>query len=148
MSCVCLPFLRAILAVIVGLIIGGIINSALEWTGSVLIAPPAGADMITTEGMRASVHLMQLQHFIFPFLADAIASLAGAFVAAKIAGRYHLMAAMNVAILFLAMAIHIYSAMPFPVWFMAIDFLFAYIPMAWIGDRLGRPLARLDPEFE
>ena len=143
-----MPFLRAILAVIVGLVIGGVVNSTFEWLGTVLIGSPAGSDMTTTEGVRASVHLMQPQHFIFPFLADVFSSLVGAFAAAKIAGRYHLMAAMNVALLFLAMAIHIYSAIPFPGWFMAVDFLFAYIPMAWIGDRLARPMVRLDPEFE
>ncbi len=79
------PILRNILAVLAGLIIGNLVNMGLILTSGSVIAPPEGADVSTMEGLAASMHLFQPKHFLMPFLAHAPGTLAGAFVAAKIA---------------------------------------------------------------
>ena len=60
--------LRFILAVIVGLLVGGIVNMALVLTGPHVFPPPAGVDMSDAKNLAANIHLLTPRHFVFPFL--------------------------------------------------------------------------------
>ena len=83
--------LRNILAVITGIIIGSIVNmSIINISGSV-IPPPEGADITTMEGLKAAMHLFKPINFLFPFLAHAIGTLAGALIAAYIAATHKIL---------------------------------------------------------
>lgn len=75
------PTLRNVLALIVGLVIGSIVNMGLITVSGHTIPPPAGADVTTSEGLKAAMHLFEPKHFVFPFLAHALGTLAGAAVA-------------------------------------------------------------------
>ena len=77
--------LKNILAVIVGLIIGSIVNMGIIMISSSVIPPPNGADVTTMEGLKEVLHLFEPKHFLFPFLAHALGTLVGAIVASKIA---------------------------------------------------------------
>ncbi|MBD3723943.1 MAG: hypothetical protein IE891_03975 [Flavobacteriaceae bacterium] len=131
------PLLRNILAVIVGAIIGSIVNGALISVSGKVIPPPDGADVTTFEGLKSSIHLFEPKHFIFPFLAHAIGTLIGALIAYKIAVGNKLRTAMIVGVLFLIGGISNCFLLPAPFWFMAVDVLFAYIPMAYLGCKLS-----------
>ncbi len=131
------PVLRNILAVIVGAIIGSIVNGTLIAVSGNVIPPPEGADVTTVEGLKAAIHLFEPKHFIFPFLAHALGTLVGALIASKIAGGNKLRAAMIVGVLFLIGGISNCFMLPAPFWFMAVDVLFAYIPMAYLGWKLS-----------
>ena len=96
------PLLRNLLALVLGLVIGGSVNMALVTLGPVLIAPPAGADMTTTQGLSAAMPLLGPQHFIFPFLAHALGTFAGALVAWWIAASHKARWAYAVGVVFLA----------------------------------------------
>lgn len=80
--------IRNILAVIAGIVIGSIVNMALITASSAVVPPPPGADLTTYEGLKASMHLFETKHFVFPFLAHALGTLVGALVAALIAASY------------------------------------------------------------
>lgn len=129
--------LRNILAVVAGLVIGSIVNMGLINVSGYAIPPPAGADLTTTEGLKAAMHLFEPKHFIFPFLAHALGTLVGAAVAAFIAAtrKFHL--AMINGMVFLAGGISMVFMLPSPVWFDVLDLAGAYLPMAWIGWKLG-----------
>ena len=126
---------RVILAVLAGLVIGSIVNIGLILLNDKVIAPPEGLDSTTMEGLKAGMHLMEPKHFLFPFLAHALGTLVGAFVAAKIASTS--LPAHIIGALFLiggiAMAVHL----PAPLWFEATDLILAYIPAAWLGQKLA-----------
>ena len=77
--------LRNSLAVIIGLVIGGIINMGIIMISSSVIPPPNGADATTMEGLKETMHLFEPKHFLFPFLAHAIGTLIGAIIASKLA---------------------------------------------------------------
>ena len=79
------PIVRNVLAVITGVILGSVVNMGIIMLSSSIIPPPEGADLTTEEGLKASMHLMQPKHFIMPFLAHALGTFVGAFVAAIIA---------------------------------------------------------------
>jgi hypothetical protein len=69
---------RVLLAITLGLVIGSAVNMGLIMVSGKIIPPPADADVTTMEGLRASLHLFEPKHFVFPFLAHAFGTLVGA----------------------------------------------------------------------
>lgn len=129
--------LRNILAVFAGLIVGSIVNMGIILISGSIIPPPEGADNTTMEGLKASMHLFEAKHFIFPFLAHALGTLVGAFVAASIAVTHKRKFAMGVGFFFLIGGIINVAMLPSPTWFAVLDIAGAYLPMAWIGGKLA-----------
>lgn len=135
-----LRFLRFAASVILGLIVGSVVNMGLIMISGMVIPPPAGADVTTMEGLKASMHLFEPQHFIFPFLAHALGTVAGAFVARLLAPDKSTIPAYIVGALFLVGGITNAMMLPAPMWFNVVDLVFAYLPAAWLGQKLaGRP---------
>jgi hypothetical protein len=130
--------LRNIFAVIIGLIVGGAVNMTLIIVSPHVIALPAGVDVTDSQSLSTSMHLLEPKHFLFPFLAHALGTLAGALVAFLIAASYRSVFAYTIGAFFLAGGIAAAFMIPAPVWFIILDLAAAYIPMAWIGTQLGR----------
>jgi hypothetical protein len=76
------PILRNILAVFAGLIFGSMVNMGLIMISGSIIPPPPGVNPADMECPKSSMHLFKAKHFIFPFLAHALGTLAGAWLAA------------------------------------------------------------------
>jgi len=131
------PIIRNILAVLAGIIGGGFINMGIITMSGSIIPPPEGADLTTTEGLRASMHLFEFRHFIMPFLAHAIGTFTGAVIAALIAVSHKMTYAMAVGGFFLLGGIVSVLMLPSPLWFAFTDLLFAYIPMAYLGGKIA-----------
>jgi hypothetical protein len=129
--------IRNILAVIAGLVIGSVVNMSLINVGHAVIGLPAGADVSTMEGVRAAMQMFEPKHFIVPFVAHAVGTLIGAVVAALIAASHKMKIALAIGICFLLGGIGAGIYLGSPLWYNVIDFLFAYIPMAWIGAKIG-----------
>jgi len=135
-------FLLNFLVVFVALIIGSVVNGGLIAVSGKVIPPPNGADVTTLEGLRASIHLFEPKHFLFPFLAHALGTLVGAFVAAKFARSHRFLCAMIVGCMFLVGGSINVAMLPAPMWFNVTDLVLAYLPMAWLGHRLGAGKAK------
>jgi len=131
------PILRNILAVIAGLVIGSAVNMFFISLNGPIIPLPEGADVSTMEGLKESMNLFEPKHFIFPFLAHAVGTLVGAFIAAKIAATHKFKFAMAIGVLFLIGGIINVINLPAPNWFSALDLIAAYIPMGWLGAKLA-----------
>ena len=80
--------LRNILALVVGLIVGGGVNMALVIASPLVIPPPAGVDVSDPQSLSESMHLFEPKHFVFPFLAHALGTLVGALVAYLVAASH------------------------------------------------------------
>ncbi|SIT74524.1 hypothetical protein [Pontibacter indicus] len=132
------PILRNILAVVAGIVVGSIVNMAMISVSGTIIPPPNGADVTTTEGLQATMHLFEPKHFLFPFLAHALGTFAGAFLAATIAASHKFKFAMTIGVFFLAGGIASVFMLPSPVWFTVLDLAVAYMPMAFAGYVLSR----------
>lgn len=126
--------LRVFLAVLAGFVAGSIVNMCLIMVSGKVIPPPAGADVTTMEGLKAALPLFEARHFLFPFLAHALGTLVGAFVAALLAPERSVVPAYVVGGLFLLGGIANVIMLPAPMWFSAVDLLFAYLPAAWLGQ--------------
>ena len=89
------------------------------------------------EALRESMKLLGPVNFIFPFLAHALGTITGAFVAAKLAASHPMKFALGIGVCFLMGGIAMVLNCGGPVWFIATDLLLAYIPMAFLGGKLA-----------
>ena len=128
---------KNIIVVIVGLLVGGIINGGLISIGASIIPPPEGVDINSMEGLKQAMPLLQPKNFIFPFLAHAIGVLVGAFIVAKFAETNKFNFAMLIGVLFCLAGIFMVAKVGGPLWFIALDLVGAYLPMAWLGHKLA-----------
>jgi hypothetical protein len=129
--------LRNVVAILAGIAIGGGVNMALITLSPSLIPPPAGVDVNSAESLSKAMHLFEPRHFIMPFLAHAIGTLAGALAAYLIAASYKAQIAYVIGAVFLCGGVAASFMIPAPTWFIALDLLAAYLPMAWLGIQIG-----------
>lgn len=127
-----------ILALIIGLFAGAMVNMLIVMMGPHLIPPPEGVDMTQIESLNESAHLLGPRHFIFPFIAHAGGTLAGACISILIAGSYRRVFAYTVGVFFLAGGIAAATMIDGPLWFNLLDLGGAYLPMAWLATYLLR----------
>ena len=118
--------IRNISAVITGILIGMIINMGLIILGSSIIPIPESFDPMNAINW-------DLNNFIFPFLAHALGTLVGAFLATKIAKSCQFQLAMSIGVFFLIGGTTMIYILPAPVWFICTDLIAAYIPMGYLG---------------
>jgi hypothetical protein len=135
-----MAILRNVLAIVLGVVAGGAVNMALVTLGPSVFPPPPGVDVTRAESLAASIHLFEPRHFVFPFLAHALGTLVGALVAHLVAATRKQTCAWLVGAVFLAGGIAAARMIPAPAWFVVLDLVGAYLPMAWLGAALARRL--------
>ena len=134
--------LRNVVALLAGVAIGGVVNMALITAGPSLIPPPAGVDVNDAESLSRPGHLFEPRHFEMPYLAHALGTLDGALAAYLIAVTHKLPIALAIGVVFLCGGVAASFMIPAPAWFIALDLIIAYMPMAWLGARLGARFMR------
>lgn len=138
-----LKLLRNLLAIFLGVLIGATVNMALISISPMLIPAPAGVDVTNAESLSLGIDLFEPKHFIMPFLAHAIGTLAGAVVAYLIAASHKNRFAYLIAVFFLCGGIAASYMIPAPIWFITLDLFMAYLPMAWLGILLAQRIQQL-----
>jgi len=131
------PTARNVLAVISGLVVGSVVNMGLVNIGPLVVPLPEGANVSTMENLQESIKLFTPVNFLFPFLAHALGTLSGAFIAAKVAASHQMKFAMAIGVFFLIGGVMMVNMLGGPMWFNLADILLAYIPMAILGGRLA-----------
>jgi hypothetical protein len=134
--------LRNVLAVIAGIAIGAGVNTALITLSPSIIPPPVGVDVNNAESLAKAIHLFEPRHFVMPFLAHALGTLAGALVAYLIAATHRAPIAYVIGAVFLCGGVAASFMIPAPAWFVALDLLLAYLPMAWLAIQIGARVKR------
>jgi hypothetical protein len=122
-----------IIAILVGLFAGAFINGGIINVSGEIIAPPAGANLKTMEGLIQAMPMMEPKHFIMPFLAHALGTLIGAIVCSIIARSNQLVLTLSIGLSFFIGGLMMVFQLPAPLWFDLVDLIFAYFPMAWLG---------------
>ena len=131
------PILKDIIAVIVGAFIGSLVNGAIIMLSGNIIPPPDGLDITTEAGLKTGMHLMQPKHFVFPFLAHAIGTFVGAYIAARFAA-HKMISAIIIGLFFLMGGIWMVMIVPSPIWFTVVDLVGAYLPVAYFAGRIAK----------
>jgi hypothetical protein len=129
--------LKNILAVIAGIIGGSLINMGIIELGLHIISTPEGFDNTDKETFAAAIHLLEPINYITVFLAHGLGTLAGAFIATRIAVTKQKKIALALGGWFLLGGIAAIFIRPSPTWYIIVDLVGAYIPMAWIGWKLA-----------
>ncbi|XOV83686.1 MAG: hypothetical protein ACFHXK_00935 [bacterium] len=129
--------LRLFVAVIAGIVAGSAVNMGLILLGPVIIPPPPGVDMSTTQGMQSGISQLSAKHFLFPFLAHAVGTFAGALTTYLIARLHRIRAAWGVGLFFLMGGVIAAQLIPAPIWFIVVDLAVAYLPMTWLAIFIG-----------
>ncbi len=128
---------RNVAAIVAGAVVGSVVNMGLIMISGQIIAPPEGADVTTAEGLKEAMHLFEPKHFLFPFLAHAAGTFAGALLTALIAVSNKMILAFAIGFLFLAGGVANVLMLPSPLWFTIVDLAGAYLPMAYFGGILA-----------
>ena len=132
-----LNILRNIIALILGLFLGGMINMLIINNGGGFIAPPEGVNPNDIESIKENMHLYTPIHFFIPFLAHAMGTFIGALITSLIAISIRMYLAIGVGFCFLIGGIMMVLMLPSPLWFNIIDLCLAYLPMGWLGWKIG-----------
>lgn len=130
------PIIKNIFAFITAAIVGSIVNMGIIMISGSIVPPPNGADVTTMEGLKATMHLFEPKHFIFPFLAHALGTFVGAMLAAIIAANHKVKLALGIGVLFLIGGITNVFLLPSPTWFTILDLVGAYIPMSYLAIKI------------
>lgn len=118
--------------------VGGMMNMGLIMISGSIVPPPEGVDPTNMKSLKEGIHLFTPKHFIFPFLAHALGILVGALIAAKIAASQHMKLTLGTGVFFLLDGVTNAFMLPAPGWFIAVDLVLAYLPVAWLGALLAR----------
>jgi hypothetical protein len=131
------PILRNILAIIAGFLVGSALNMAIIAVGPIVIPPPDGVDMSDIDKFSENLNLLRPANFLAPWLAHALGTLVGAFVAARIAVSHKMKFALGIAAFFLLGGVSMVAMFGGPLWFIALDLIGAYLPMGYLGGILA-----------
>ena len=137
-----MSILRAIAALVLGLVVGSAINMGIIMAGSGVVPLPDGVDPSNPDSLAGAAELLRPQHFVFPFLAHALGTLAGALTGYLVAGAHRTIVAYVIGTLFLVGGIMAATMIPAPVWFVALDLVLAYVPMAYLAIRIARAFGK------
>lgn len=105
--------------------------------GNAVIPPPAGTDLSTFEGFKAAIPLYEVRHWIPAFFEHSVGSMAGGAAAAFFAVSHRMRLALGVGALHMLGGIAAAGMLPLPGWVVVVDLAAMYLPMAWIGGKLG-----------
>ena len=125
-----------IIAVILGVLIGGIVNMLIINYGPTVIPNPEGFLNANMDEMLQTIHLLEPKHYLIPWLAHAIGTFVGAVIAFKIAKTKQFYMAITVSVFFFIGGLIMIVSIPSPIWFTMVDLGFAYIPMAWLARKI------------
>src|SRR5262245_24164429 len=132
---------RSILAIIVGIIVGGIVVAIIEIPGNRLHPLPTGTDMSDWNAIRSHAGKAPLAAMVGVAIAWTVGPLVGACVAAFIAGRSFLVHGMIVGLIFLLLDLMMISSLPHPLWLTIVGIV-APLISSYIGATLAARFAR------
>ena len=123
--------LKNIGILILSIIIGMIVNMGLIIIGGIIF--PLSESF---EPMNAIN--WDFKYFIFPFLAHSIGTLSGAFIVSKLSRNFHIIMPLIVGLYFLSGGLYMVTILPAPTWFISLDIILCYIPMALLGWKISK----------
>ena len=122
--------LKNIAIVILGIIVGMIVNIGLIILGGTIFPPSENFEPMNAMNW-------DFKYFIFPFLAHSIGTLTGALIVSKLSNKSSIILPLIVGLYFLMGGIYMITILPAPMWFVLLDVVLGYIPMALLGWKLA-----------
>ena len=117
--------------VLLGIIIGMIVNMGLIIIGGIFFPPTENFEPMNAINW-------DFKYFIFPCLAHSIGTLSGAFIVSKLSKKPHIIMPLIVGLYFLFGGLYMVTILPAPTWFVLLDIILCYIPMALLGWKFSK----------
>jgi hypothetical protein len=136
--------IRSVLAVMAGILVGGIVVGLLETPGMFLHPPPPGLNLQDPAQIKAHFAAAPLAAQICVAIAWTFGPLVGSFVAARIARRGFLAHGIIVGLVFLAADVFNLRSFPHPAW-LAFVGVVSPLAMSWLGSALAAWTATRPP---
>jgi hypothetical protein len=127
---------RTVLAVVAGLLVALVAMVSVEFLAMQVWPPPQGLDLRTEADLARLVEMAPPAQKGMVVFGWALASFAGGWVAARLARRRAVGAAVTIAILVVAGVLFNAANIPHPVWMTALGVLLP-VPLAWMAARLA-----------
>lgn len=131
------PAIKNLFIFLAAVAVGMVVNMAIVMISGFVVPLPIEVDVMDPEALKAAIPLFEPKHFVMPFLAHALGTLAGAYMAARFTSNKQIGWAGGVGVVFLLGGIANLQMLPMPVWFATLDLVAAYIPMGWLGAKLA-----------
>lgn len=128
---------KNILAVIIGVIVGGLVIYGIESINMVRFPWPENLSMEDKEAFAEYVNSLPVDALLTVIIAHALGSLVAGFVCGKITPNKHITLGLICGVVFLLGGIMNLVMIPHPLWFMVADLL-VFLPFAWLGARLAK----------
>ena len=128
-----LTFVRNILILFLGLVVGYYVNLGILMLSPILTPPPEGMDTTNAESIKEHLHLIGPKYYIIPFFADALGTLLGAWLVASFTTSKKIKWAISVGVFFMIVGITNLVGMRSPMWFTIVNMSLAFLPMALLG---------------
>lgn len=119
--------------VILAILLGSIANMLTLKIGGYIIPPPQGLDTSTPEGLAAAIPLFTPYHYIFPFLAHALGTFVGAYIAYRWTSSNAWFHANLIGVVFFLGGWKMIDMLPSPMWYNCLDLIAAYFPMVYLA---------------
>lgn len=129
--------IRNTLAVIAGFVALALAKYLATKLGNAIIPPPAGVDLSTMDGFKAAIPLFEAKQWLPALFEHAMGSMAGGAVTAYVAASHRMTLALGIGALHMVGGLVAALLLPFPAWVIVVDLVGMYLPMAWIGGKLG-----------
>lgn len=126
---------RKILAVVAGLILGGISVGIVQKIGHSIYPMPKGMKSGDMVAMKDYVENAPFMALFFVIISYAVGALVSGFVSTKIANDNNKIYAIICGVIFVAQSIYMMSLLPTPIWFWVLGILaWAFV---FVGYKLG-----------
>ncbi len=131
------PILKNVIAVVVGIFVGGLVNMGIIMISPYIAPLPEGVDPSDIESIKENIGSYSTLNLFMPILAHALGTFVGAFITTKLCAIKKIAFPLLIGFFFLFGGVQMARMIPAPSWMMWTDLLLAYIPMAWLGAKLG-----------
>lgn len=126
------PVVRSILAVIIGMLVAFVLIGLVQAIGMRIYPPPPGMDPTDVESIKAAMAQRPLAALLFVLLSYTTGSVAGGWVAARLAPKAKMTHAMIVAALLFGAGLRNLMTIPHPTWFAVVSSAIYWLS-AWSG---------------
>ncbi len=128
------PVIRSVLAVILGMLVAFVLIGVVQTIGMRIYPPPPGMDPMSPESIKAAMARVPLAALLFVLLSYTAGSVAGGWVAARMAPTRRMLHAMLVAALLFGAGLMNLFMIPHPTWFAVVSSALYWLG-AWSGAR-------------
>jgi uncharacterized protein YacL len=128
--------LRSVGAVLLGAIVAGVLIACLEFLGSKIFPLPPGTDPMDMEAVKAAMANVPVGALLLVLFGWFVGTAAGAWIAARVAGRAPMAHGLIVGALLLTGGIANMLMLPHPSWFWVLA-VAVFAVAAYLGARLA-----------